>query len=79
MLSNSCLQNLYWRIRNARGLERKRIRTWYRQVEAEKKRLQDAGVNGELLRLYCRYLANPSNRHAQAAFDNFSKQQELDF
>lgn len=79
MIPDSSLPNIYWRIRNARGTERKRIRTWYRQVQAEKKRLLDAGVNGELLRLYCRYLANPSNRHAQAAFDNFVKQHEQDF
>jgi hypothetical protein len=79
MLPPSDLANLYWRIRNARALERRYIRTWYRRIEDEKKRLIESGVNGELVRLYCRYLANPDNRHARAAFDNFSIQLELDF
>lgn len=79
MLTGTTLPNIYWRIRNARGIERKRIRTYYRQAEAEKKRLIDSGVNRELVRLFCRYLANPQNRFARAAFDNFSKQQNLDF
>jgi len=78
MVERSQLANIYWRIRNARGYEVKRIRTYYRQAEREKKRLIESGVSSELVRLYCRFLANPRNPRAKRAFDNFSRQQELD-
>lgn len=75
----SILNNLYWRIRNARGRERSKIRTYYRLVAAEKKRLIDSGVDGELVRLYCRYLANPHNPFAKRALDNYVRLRKLEF
>jgi hypothetical protein len=56
------LRSYYWRLRACRGKARS---SWYRKISGEKKRLLDAGVDGELLRLYCLYLANP-NREARA-------------
>lgn len=56
----------YWNLRYARGFHGARIRKEYRQIAAEKKRLQGEGVDLELLRLLCRHLVNLQNRQAEA-------------
>lgn len=44
------------------------MRREYRRIEAEKKRLLDAGVDAELVRLLCRHLVNPANKRAEKRF-----------
>lgn len=57
------LQNLYWHIRYHRNRSIKR--RYYRYVADEKKRLLDAGVDPEELRLTCRALSGRLNLHAE--------------
>ncbi|MDR3324317.1 MAG: hypothetical protein LBS89_08970 [Zoogloeaceae bacterium] len=54
------IRHFYVRLRNLRRLEHfsgAKRRKLYRQIEAEKKRLLQAGADGEWVRLYCRYYA----------------------
>lgn len=60
----------YWHLRYARGFDSARIRKQYRLIEKEKKRLQDAGVCPEMVRLLCRHMVNPKNRKAEQRFWN---------
>ena len=60
MFSN--LKNIYWFIRYTRNSSTKR--RYYRYAEKEKKRLLEAGVDPEKLRLLCRTLSSRLNRHA---------------
>lgn len=62
------IRNHYWYLRFARGFNQARIRKEYRSIEAEKKRLQNAGVDGELVRLLCRHMVNLRNRKAEQRF-----------
>ena len=64
----SSLSNLYWFLRAKRRFSAPR-RRWYRLIAEEKKRLLEAGVDGEELRLYCRVLANPANMHASRRWE----------
>lgn len=57
------LQNIYWFIRNQRRKNLKR--KYYRQAAAEKKRLLEAGVDPEELRLLCRTLVKQHCEHAE--------------
>lgn len=63
MADFSKLQNIYWFIRYQRRKNLKR--KYYRQAAAEKKRLLEAGVDPEELRLLCRTLARQLNPHAE--------------
>ncbi len=58
----------YWPLRNARSFDTARIRKQYRLIEKEKKRLHEAGVDGELVRLLCRHMVNPRNPLAAQRF-----------
>ena len=62
------IRNHYWHLRFARGFDSARIRKEYRLIEKEKKRLQQSGVDGELIRLYCRHMVNPRNKNAERRF-----------
>lgn len=62
------LANLYYRLRARRAYDLALRRRLYRYIFAEKKRLFLEGVDEEEIRLLCRYLANPANKHAEIAF-----------
>lgn len=62
------IRNHYWHLRFARGFNGARIRKQYRLIEKEKKRLHEAGVDQELVRLYCRHLVDPMNQKAEQRF-----------
>ena len=69
----SRLHNLYWSLRFNRFSLAAR-RRYYRQIEAEKKRLVFSGVDAEEVRLLCRYLSNPLNRFAENRLEFYRKQ-----
>lgn len=54
------LRSLYWRLRSARRFDGALHRKLYRGIRAERDRLALEGWSSEHLRLYCRYLSNPS-------------------
>lgn len=56
-----------------------RRRAIYRHIEEEKKRLIEIGVDAELVRLCCRYLANTKNRNALRRYEEYDRQQRLPF
>jgi len=64
------IQHHYWHLRFARGFDSARIRKQYRRIEKEKKRLHEAGVDREIVRLLCRHMVNPRNRKAEQRFWN---------
>lgn len=53
------IRNAYWFIRRLRVKNGAEQRALYRRVLKHKKALLEAGLDGEWLRLYCRYLARP--------------------
>ena len=65
---SSTIRQHYWHLRFARGFDGARIRKQYRLIEKEKKRLHDAGVDAELVRLLCRHMVNLDNRRAERRF-----------
>lgn len=67
---SATIRNHYWHLRLARGFDAARIRRQYRLIEKEKKRLQDAGVDSELVRLLCRHMVNMRNQEAEQRFWN---------
>jgi hypothetical protein len=71
------LRTLYWFLRYHRKWSEAKRRQIYRQIAAEKKRLSETGVDSELVRLYCRYLANTKNRHAEARYLMYQRQGRL--
>ena len=73
------LCNLYWKLRDNRNWKKSYRRQIYRQIADEKKRLTESGVDAELVRLLCRWLANTRNQRAEANFRFFEKQQKLPF
>lgn len=73
------LRNFYYMKRMLRPGQDAKRRAIYRQIEAEKKRLIESGVDAELVRLCCRYLANTRNRNAQRRFEEYDRQQRLPF
>ena len=62
------IQHHYWHLRFARGFDSARIRKQSRRIEGEKKRLHEAGVDRELVRLLCRHMVNPRNQRAERRF-----------
>lgn len=60
------LRNLYWMLRYYRGRSSAARRRYYRYIEAEKNRLFLAGFDREEIRLLCRYLSDPHNKHAES-------------
>ena len=72
----SKLTNLYWQIRYTRNPSTKR--RYYRYVAAEKKRLLEAGVDQEELRLLCRSLSGRLNVHAERHLANYRKNRPKD-
>ena len=60
--------NHYWHLRYARSFDTARRRKQYRLIEKEKKRLREAGVDGELVRLFCRHMVNLKNKPAAERF-----------
>lgn len=71
------LRNYYWNLRYSRLWDSAARRRIYRQIAAEKKRLIDSGVHFEEVRLYCRWMANPSNNAARMRFESFARQGRL--
>lgn len=69
----SKLRNLYWFIRYARNPSVKR--RYYRYVSVEKKRLLEAGVDPEELRLLCRTLSRRLDLHAEKRLTTYRKNQ----
>lgn len=74
---SSDLRNLYWMLRYKRVWDSAARRRYYRKIERERKRLHEAGVDQEEVRLLCRYLANLRNRNAEARWLAYSKQMKL--
>jgi hypothetical protein len=72
------LANLYYLLRFYGCRNQARRRKLYRQISHERKRLLGAGVDGEEVRLLCRHLANPSNRHAAGRLAGYSAQLRLE-
>jgi hypothetical protein len=75
----STLCNLYWQLRARRSFDLAKRRRFYRYISDEKKRLFLEGVEKEEIRLLCRYLANPTNKHAELAFSAYAAQMRLPF
>lgn len=63
MADFSKLRNIYWQIRYTRNKSTKR--RYYRYASVEKKRLLEAGIDPEELRLICRALAKQHCEHAE--------------
>lgn len=73
---SATIRNYYWLLRYY-GRDTARRRKLYRQIAAEKKRLHEAGVDFEELRLLCRHLANPRNRAAADRLRAYTSQLKL--
>jgi hypothetical protein len=71
------LRNLYWFLRYHRKWNEAKRRLYYRRIADEKKRLIETGVDAELVRLYCRHLADMKNRHAEARYLFYARQGKL--
>jgi hypothetical protein len=65
------LCNLYWRLRYCRQWNQACRRRYYRKMAVEKKRLEQEGVDRELVRLFCRHLSNPRNLFAEKRYKDF--------
>lgn len=72
------LANLYWMLRYHRGRSSAARRRYYRRIREEKNRLFSAGFDREEIRLLCRYLSDPANKHAESAFLAYAAQYRLD-
>lgn len=73
------IRNLYWFLRYKRSWDSAGRRKYYRKISVEKKRLIESGVDPELVRLCCRYLANFKNRNAEQRFYAYQSQLKLPF
>jgi len=73
------LANLYWQLRMHRHLGEAARRFWYRRIDKEKRRLLLTGVDGEELRLYCLFLADPSKEWRLHRYKFYVAQGRLDF
>jgi len=62
------LRALYWFLRQLRRGEQARRRRLYRAISAERKKFDGTGLDAELLRLFCRFLANPGNTAAEKRY-----------
>ena len=67
----SVLRNLYWRLRSVRGFDEAARRKWYRRIKVERERLVETGCGAEHVRLYCRFLADPSRREREEALTRY--------
>ena len=74
---SATLRNLYWFLRYKRAYDQAGRRRYYRRIADEKKRLIDTGVDEEELRLLCRHLANPKNRHSEKSLLKYVLQLRL--
>lgn len=54
------LRNLYWHLRCNRDWDDAKRRSYYRRIEKEVADLVQAGHDPESVRLFCRWLADPS-------------------
>jgi len=69
---SNILCNLYWMLRYRRAWDDAHRRRYYRYIAKEKLRLiEEARVDPEELRLLCRYLSNPQNRHAERRWKDY--------
>lgn len=75
---SSTLANLYWMLRYKRARSTAARRRYYRYISDEKKRLILAGVDEEEVRLICRYLSNPHNKHAETRCFAYNAQLRLE-
>lgn len=71
----SKLRNLYWFIRYARNPNVKR--RYYQQAADEKKRLLEAGVDPEELRLLCRALSKRLDLRAEKRLAAYRKSRSI--
>lgn len=71
------LRNLYWFLRYHRNWQESKRRMYYRRIAVEKKRLTESGVDPELVRLYCRFLSDTRNQHAEVRYLRYEKQGRL--
>lgn len=72
------LANLYWMLRHHGQRDQTVKRKYYRLIQAEKNRLFLAGCEKKEVLLLCRYLADPTNKHAESAFLRHCAQFRLD-
>ena len=62
------LRQLYWRLRLVRSWDSASRRRIYRLISVERRKFDATFFEGELLRLYCRHLANPGNKAAERRY-----------
>jgi hypothetical protein len=74
----SKLMNRYWFIHHHRR-NKSTKRRYYRYVAAEKKRLLEAGVDPEELRLLCRSLSTRWNIHAEKSLKAYRAKMTKNF
>lgn len=67
------LRNCYWHLRAVRPYDQAARRKWYRRIEKEREKLIAAGASREHVRLYCRFLADPSRRERERALENYER------
>ena len=73
------LCSMYWTLRFRRSFDNAARVRQYRLIQKEKRRLVEVGVDPEEVRLLCRHLANPQNRHAERAYQAYARQLKLPF
>lgn len=62
------IRALYWQLRYLRPTEDARRRRLYRAIRDEREKFDGTAFDGELLRLFCRYLANPGSSEAERRY-----------
>jgi len=62
------LRGLYWQLRYLRRGDTAGRRRLYRAISVERKKFDGTLIDGELLRLFCRFLACPGNLHAERRY-----------
>jgi len=71
------LRNYYFFIRSTRGVENKfkraKRRRYYRYIASERRRIIEQGIDAEIVRLYCRWLANTRNEYTRKRFEGYHK------
>jgi hypothetical protein len=66
------IRQLYWQLRYVRKYQAAPLRKAYRRVRAERNRLEDSGLDAELVRLFCRWMADPRNEAADARWRSYA-------
>lgn len=74
---STTLLHLYWTRRNLRSWDNAGRVSIYRKIQKEKRRLEEVGVDQEEIRLLCRHLANPQNKHSRIRYETYAKQLKL--